>query len=226
MWLCTIRCSLYLSSVSVWILPPSKSQNQLFYVCRQETADAAIYFIIRLKIIRETMLRDLSNVQSCGWSLTAASLRIAHTCKTHSIFVETILNTIHTGFFGCCKKITGSVGVAVRKYSNSNKWTNRRVGPDAFLYVYMCLCMMCCMSAYMRAKIQFRFKAETIVCALWFLATIKILCKNMDSKQLSKRDEWMVHCVRISGRSLQTFILGWALNLLCFHLWQSEANYI
>lgn len=28
--------------------------------------NTAIYFIIRLKIIRETMLRDLSNVQSCG----------------------------------------------------------------------------------------------------------------------------------------------------------------
>lgn len=225
MWLCTIRCSLYLSSVSVWILPPSKSQNQLFYVCRQETADAAIYFIIRLKIIRETMLRDLSNVQSCGWSLTAASFRIAHTCKTHSIFVETILNTLY-GFFLAAAK--NSLVRSVLLFANIQIQINERIDAldQTLSYMYTCACAWCAVWTHMRAKIQFRFKAETIVCALWFLATIKILCKNMDSKQLSKRDEWMVHCVRISERPLQTFILGWALNLLCFHLWQSEANYI
>lgn len=50
----------------------------ILYVYRQETTDAAIYFIIRLKIIREAILRDLSNVQSCGQTLNSCFVRMLH----------------------------------------------------------------------------------------------------------------------------------------------------
>lgn len=65
---------------------------------------------------------------------------------------------------------------AVHKYSDSE--LNRG---ENFRLVHSGIDVVCEWNAFTFAhKIQFRDSNKTIVCALWFLATIKILFENMD----------------------------------------------